>query len=802
MSIVRADTGIDNLFAAHSTAVRGLYESANPAASNASELLSHFRTQLQVGVVTRSGAGLYDATVQTRVNPRMTCVQLSTAIAELSGYGVDHSQLIPEGSTVYIWRPDNATDFGIIIGAAPPLLSPDNEKKIIETRHIQMLDCEPGAADFTEKAYSQSYSKDDMLSIQANGGRPIDLMPGDTSWINELGVGMTVRRFMTAMFATDKCKMELFLLDDLLRLVSGQYQHFSAIGEHQIYNSNGNVTMELTGSSHQCEVAGFNKYGTQLVKDVAWDKEEARQADKDLAESDQVLKRRFQMYLGHLGGMFNFFIAKPKPDPNPNTYKAEVEDEGLAHVGIDSNGSILLRSAGDIVIQRNDHIPVPKKKKEPWDPEGDGYREESKKEPFKWGATDVRARPLQSRDAISWYTRMLYQPLIDNSNLKDKKDFHLANEGDQPVPADKFDELKEHLSDYNDTTNANKRSEIILRKDGGITMRDSKGAEISLIDGKVIISAPEGIEIRSGKDALVTALSDVILKAKSSVDITATEKDVRLKAENNMQLRAQGILLESSGESEGQNFDNKGEAIYSNGIIMRAKDSRIFLWAKTVHIAVIERFLVDALGTIGDIIIACKKKVVTTAEQFIATCGGITALLMNKDQAVLHAKSTGCIGQTSAFLIKGDEYAVPLTWVKLPSSPFDALTRQIEPIHDQFQNQTAWLEPYTAVKRPGYKFSFRTDIQYGTASGTFKVYESLWAFMARKDGLNGTWVEPDVNGTTPWPGKPHYNGITAYNQLNSEVNIENSRNGLGKKWLLRTAEGSGFTGVGFDKYQG
>lgn len=799
---IAKQTNIAQMQSMAHTTVRGLNEASNMAGASAAQIMGILKTQLYSGTIIRSGAGLYDAEISTPANPRLACIQLSTIISEISGYGVTHAQLIPEGSAVYVWRPVDSINFGIIICAQPPSATPkfDGTASSNENRHVQMLDCEPGAADFTERAYKQLYSQNTCLTHKVNGGRPNDLMPGDISWINELGIGLAVRKLMTTIFASEKCKLELFLLDDLVRMSSGQFQHLSALGEQHIYNTNGKVTMELTGSSHQCEVSGFDKFGTAFASLTDFDMENARQCELKLAKDDQVLKRRFQMYLGHLGGIFNFFVAKPEvTSGTPNTYSAPSNDQGLAHVGVDANGTIMLRSAGDIILQRNDHIPVPKKLKEPWDPSGDGYKEESKKEPFKWGDDDPRARPAQTRDAVSWCVRSMYQPLIDNSDLQGKKDFHLPNENQLETPDNTYDELMGHLSDYAATPNKDKRSEIVLRKDGGITLREAKGAEISLINGRIIISAPGGVEIRSGQTALITGAEDVVIKAKDSVDITATKRDVRLKAENNLQMRAKGVLVEATGETETQNFDSKGEGIQSTGIILKAAKSRIFIWGNKVHLASVKSIIMEAMDTAGEVIMVCKDLIAAASNKVTLACGETSALLLSKAQALLHGVTTGCIGSSDAFLIRGDKYAVPIAWPKIGINPFDLLTENIKPVYNRYQTETIWLTPYTADERKKFKFTYRTEEQYGTDSGNFRLYASLWAYMHDN---NDTWPETAIDETTAWPGKSHYDGATSLYRLQSESNISDKLTGAGKDWASRTANGPSFTKEKFDKYIG
>ena len=81
--------------------------------------------------------------------------------------------------------------------------------------------------------------------------------------------------------------------------------------------------------------------------------------------------------------------------------------------------------------------------------------------------------------------------------------------------------------------------------------------------------------LKSGRNVNLWAGYDLILRAKNSIDGSASAHDVRLKAENNMMLLGGnsgtgGVLVESRGASGNFDFSQSGEAVSFGGVILRA----------------------------------------------------------------------------------------------------------------------------------------------------------------------------------------------------------------------------------------
>jgi hypothetical protein len=115
------------------------------------------------------------------------------------------------------------------------------------------------------------------------------------------------------------------------------------------------------------------------------------------------------------------------------------------------------------------------------------------------------------------------------------------------------------------------------------------GEEIRMAGGSITLSAPGDIWIKSGRNANIWGGDDVNIRAKNSADIIATNKDVRIKSEHNMQLIAGnsgvgGLLLES--RSRGMQFDFKvpGEQTISSGIVLRAPESVVAAWSQDIYL--------------------------------------------------------------------------------------------------------------------------------------------------------------------------------------------------------------------------
>jgi hypothetical protein len=786
MSVPQKET--DRLFLSRSPCpgARQAFTSPNPSNESQLEQLDPvLPVGLYFGVVTQSFPGTYACNVKVREHdPAVPCVVATQGNGFLSATGVNHAWTPIEGSRVLVYRPDTKGRVGYILTALPPFVEQSDIKR--ERRWIiPSVDPEPSACFATEQCYYDPYDKPNMLdSLTANAGRPADVMPGQTGYFNEMGIGLYLGTVGAHLKATEHCGVDTFVMDNLLRIYSDQFQHYTALGEAHIYNDGGYQTYEWTGSPHMCEVFGYHDYNQQwLVKDT-FDGKQVKNSVRKLKTEENCLHRRYQMYLGHICGLFGIFVANPDPTVNPNTYPSRNMDEGLFSLNVDTSGRLLVSSAGDIILERTDRIPMPKKLKEAWDPTGelvDITDPFQVKMPFDWmPEDDPRNRSLWLRDGIAWYKRLLYQ-----RNDEAQADWFVPEEADLKIPRDEYEKIDKLLGLEYFSRMANKRSVICLGADGTITLRADGGAEIVLAGADIDINAPGDIRLKSGQNTVVLG-RDVVLKGKDSVDITATDHDVRLKAERNLHLYSEkSILLQSNADGDGGVWDGvKGEEIYHAGVAIQAKKSRVFLHGKTVHLAGIGQIIMETLDTARGAVITATKRVLSLFKTMwnISENGGMQVIAR---QHYIVGKSVATIGQTSNVMIKGQKIAVIAPWADMKDSLYDTFRQTADPLVQLYLNDTAWLGSYTPPGREKLQFTYRTSRQMGTEDGQplapparkFKVYEPFWAYMLDAGmgpswlrGGTETWTERPVADTYAWPGEAWYTGGTPLRRLTDENN--------------------------------
>lgn len=773
---------------------RAVNQSSNPAQASQEREADVFRTgHTYMGIVTRADAGLYN--IMVNIGSReITCIM---AVSSINPYlGVCDCNIPTVGSRVLVYSPSASMGTAVILTVLPSanLISSADKDGNLPEQLTDALDGEPGKSAKTEKVY-QNIIAGSGATIDASTGRPAEIFPGNRAWLNEQGVGVAILNVLAMLRGSERAKITVSAIDDAVRVISGYYQHINAQGTDQIYNDGGFLTREVSGTSYQCEKSGHNDYGSKLFKDR--EKGDPASARYGFAEDKIIPKKRFQLFLGHLGDLVNFFIAKPDPEQNPEKSDTDSKDQGLLQTHIDSSGRAIVRSAAGISLQRDDHIPVPKKKHEPWDPEGnkmeDASVELTAKGPFKWDENYPYARSLQLRDALAYRNMQAIQRLSDQD-----KDYYLPEEEDLDTPDDEYDKQGKGKEDYK--KNANRKACINIEDDGSIILRDAWGTELIMGGGNITINCAGDIHERSGKSIVQLAGHDIITKARKSVDITATDNDVRVKANTNLHMVAEGrdggggVLIESKADGIVA-FNGKGEATNSKGIIFKAKDSEIYMQANTLHASgkkaiKIETFDEDG-ENFGDIIIAAKNIYSNAKNNIMLTTGDETSLLLTSRQAILSANTAMIAGGNSLVLTRGAKAWIPFQEIDITSNPYETLKAGTENLYNSIQTSTAWLAPYGPEARADIQFTYRSSNEYGTLSASevygaskFMVYQASWAYLASiKDPLIGgtveTWEGNSIEDTYPWPGKEACDG-TAYVKLESESNI-NSKTGIAKK---------------------
>jgi hypothetical protein len=121
--------------------------------------------------------------------------------------------------------------------------------------------------------------------------------------------------------------------------------------------------------------------------------------------------------------------------------------------------------------------------------------------------------------------------------------------------------------------------------DGGMVLRGGMGCEIKMSGGNVTISAPGDVMVQTGRSIINYAGDDFIAKAHNSADITASNKDLRLKAEVNLDIMGGNsgsgrTLIECRADGSNNDVTNKfGEDVQQSGLILSSGNSNLSMIA-------------------------------------------------------------------------------------------------------------------------------------------------------------------------------------------------------------------------------
>jgi hypothetical protein len=305
--------------------------------------------------------------------------------------------------------------------------------------------------------------------------------------------------------------------------------------------------------------------------------------------------------------------------------------------------------------------------------------------------------------------------------------------------------------------------------------------------------------VRSGKSIVQLAGHDIVSKAMKSVDITARDHDVRIKANVNLQLVSDGrvgedapggggIILESLSPSQTNGYSGKtGEGVKSTGIILKAANSRVLAEGSIVHLASPRRILIDGKDASGSatgaLEVGVKTAIVSTDRYLALVTGQNAGLIITRNIGVLAGRTVALVGGRSSAIVEKGELWQPLAKVPLIQDPYPTLQSRFQDTEERYIETNGWLDPYSPAARLEVKFTYRSSKEYGTISGTevyqankFFVYEAAWALMAKTghallaEVTVVPWDEYDIADTMPWPGAEVYDQ-ECYVTIEGETNI-------------------------------
>ena len=654
-----------------------------------------------------------------------------------------------------------------------------------------------------------------------SGGRPSDSLPiGEFGVFAETGMRIFGDAHMLSVAADEFSGLWVFY-DQLVRLGGRHLQIDTAGSSEETLDDQGEIYHYRGITPYPWEELGRYSPGnpTRTISDQASQIDLPHYAPLEPLDDRQTPFHRIVTLSGYIGhGTKTYVFLPPAAATGVNTVGgkppiAVAED----HTALTGRRSI--RSAKSLILGKWGAIPGPTPLKRPEDATGDnpanyrfagigaaGDAHQVAGDVKTSDADDPVGQRMAALDDVLAHALNYegVQPLFSHA-----KDWKLPEESatllgglsgipsfatlasEQSIPPPKAQPIVvDHR--YGKTDYFPNNAMLVFLEEGQVVIVDGFGGEIRMGGGGIRLACPLDIELAPGRNLVCLAGHDAIVRAKNSIDLSATNHDLRLKAKVNVQIvggvgGSGGVLIESKG-SAAYDYAKTGEDAVSGGVQIKSA-SEVAVWGSDVYLRTTTGELVlDAAAGAGDLIVTADTVTRYIRSSAVDSFGNPTAptavndwgqnnlvsgsfqaggnvafggsLLVNNDVVV----ASGNFGSSEAQAAGGKIGSLAGTGLNDARRSLDrqkdAITElQASLASNYTQSYDArWYAPGAAgnsdtIARTG--FSFRGIAQYLTKKWRF--WESRWQQQARlSSGTPATWTEqPVVSGsekTYPYPG--------------------------------------------------
>lgn len=726
--------------------------------------------EIFTAVVVTSNAGSHAITVHREsygkvrkgdMGYMMQGIPISNVMATYLGF--KESSLPQPGNRVLCITDSMAKCF--ILGT----ITPEN-LKMQSTSSRGMLGAKNALADEANRVGHLEYTP-----VFTDNRRPTDVVDGEHVISNEFGVLMGLYQQLATLKASELAQVQCFLLDDMVRIISHNFQHYTVLGEYNIWHDGTKIMAEF-GATHKAAEA----YGTPAVTSdtgsptfTEVDKHDVKD-DKDYYKIEEDERRkaveRFKLFLGSVGDFLHLFVVRPDPNNKPklNQQDPDKPDTGLCDIHIGTDGGLHLRSVKEVFLEKTNWIRVPHRKSLPEDPNGDDAENLQYEKKQKFGFNDgykYKGNPFTYALQIRDYVAFVNEKCGYQNFKKHEKDFYVNDDVNSENslksfgPVDKDTDL--YQQDYELRT-----AGIYLMPNGGITIRDAWNSAIVLEGGNVYIQPAKDVIQQPLRSFIVKAGGHINMDCKKHIDLSSTKEAVRIKSEKSQYFYSEkgGIVMETKGEKDNTGKpDPKNEAIEEvGGIVFKSKLS-IYNYAEKDIVNYAKKKVLfqslqnmDLIAPENTITIFGKDAVHVLSSDTVSTYGEKTNLHVSDGTVLLAGAETTALGQEDQYLgVMYDDESMFIDVLKgiLPVSEVTSALTQLKENKQQILNQVTFYEEQKFID---LKFKFLKTSKYGKLTPN---EDAIPASLAQQDdkmtGLYSlsTWEQKEINETLPFPGK-------------------------------------------------
>lgn len=794
---------------------------------------------LAQGVVTdaTSIAYCYRVSVENMATP-LVC--MSSGLGSYSSAGVRDINTIQPGTRVLVCHHPQLY-YGIILCTLP---NPGIDGKL--QLHNQLLHATRNRVDEGHKQPLKQGGRGFVPSFTS--GRLFDANTiGESGFMAETGVRIHCDPFMAQLAVDEACGVFAFFHDQLLRIAGYNLRMFTAGMEREGMDDQGEYNDWSGYTPFPWEQMGLYEPGDPVR---AFDAEEWQRTQPHYGAYEPLVdaqcpwhrEREFHGYLGQ-GGK-RTVQTKPVDPPEQSEFLYPIEYPGVADDTTMLDGGRFIVSAKRISIARRPAIQSPSRMYVPEQTEinKEGDNPENYRAAGLFGSgpdhyikAEIRTQadnPELNRAAgvldmhAYWFNFGTFHPFFyHEKDWKVTSEEELAHTEGKTIEVPDYSQLEGSMflsapdpitlqldHRYPSAQYWLNESGIDFLEDGGVELYDGWGTEIRMTAGSGWFTAPADIWLNPGRNVNIWGGDDVNVRANNSLDLIASNKDVRIKAERNFHSLSGnggegGTLIECRAPDK-FDFDGKcGEDVVGGGVFLRSEKGTIGGWGSNVY------WRVGGGDINGGIMMLDADKGAAPLITFSSTQhnyvkSGVFWHLNSEGEIIAPAPTASitdsgttwpgnmcCDGGAifGADMVVGGNVAITGGYAAT-ESPFvgELQGEALETIRDQILNCRErinynipedgqnfffdFVEPaFYQDDKPGddtviqnTEFSLRTVTQYGTQD--FKLYEMRWQQMGRLAGtLQNQWRENAVEcradpETYPYPGKENFQNETYYEQ--------------------------------------
>lgn len=701
----------------------------------------------------------------TRYLGVMQGIPLASSLANLLGF--KDCSMPQVGACVLCFHFDAHTC--LIIGIVP---KPDALNKEANFHNRTVL----GAGDSNnDDCNIQGYTDKAVAKIVTlNRNRPTDVSPGEHVVVNDFGVLLGLFQNFATLKASELAQVQAFVFDDLVRIVSHNFQHYTCMGETKVFQDGIQLNTEINLTHDSYEALGTPQVSSIGAESPIKHTGEISVDDVknfyELKKENQIGIARLKLFLGSLGDFVRLLIVRPAEGELRALDGESIAeyDKGLADIKIGLNGEISARTLKGLTLEKSNWIRVPARTKAPEEPASIITSEDS------LANREAAVKPLiAAREEFQFDNSALSQnqPYLYFLQLKDYLAYTqemlgykaFNDSGSFSTPVDRTQEIG--LSDISSihpdapARYLDRKAGIHIMPNGGLVLMDAWGSSIVMEGGNIYLQSAKDVVMQPMRNLAGKVGNCVAVAVKGDIDLSSTEGNFRVKTDKAQHLYSanSGIILQSDSETIGEFAPKTGDSPITDvhGIILAARDSTI---ASTCQ------YRVEDINMIFDL--RAKMEFHEVEKQYIMNCNGGLDIFSKSN--ILMATSGNLINFTEGMaLTAGMTSTVVGTKDNVIGvSPFGAVHGLINSNDSQFQDFRARIEElinldYTA-ELPLYSassafddltFRFPNSSNYKFAASEFFPQ----TIAQQEDAAFGSyqfkaWEEKEVNGTWPYPG--------------------------------------------------